>query len=58
MAKNGFVDWRFFHEKVADGSGDSTTFSLFEALPAIRGYLLTSYPKWEEVDSNEILGHG
>ena len=55
-ARNAFILWRYFYETVLEGNQKEVTFSPFEATHSIRQFILSMYPKWAEVDNDEILG--
>lgn len=55
-AKDGFETWRYFHEATLENRRNMISFSLYEVLPAIRAFIITSYPNWREVSNSEILG--
>lgn len=56
QAKNGFVTWRYFHEVTLEDRCKTINFSLYEALPAVRGLILMNYPHWEEINNDEVVG--
>lgn len=55
-AKNGFETWRYIHEIALEDRHKSISFSLYEALPAVRALILTAYPSWCEFKNSDIIG--